>query len=119
MKQKALLTSIVLIVALMIFTSCNSIGLLSEKNSWLPNYIDSFGDFFKVYFMLQLSIILIGVLLGFFIGKGGYIVSLTLHFIWIVSFRDYGFSLVLLLFGLFSIISFLISTLNIFRKREY
>jgi hypothetical protein len=119
MRQKILLTSIVLVVATMLLSSCNSIGLLSEKNSWLLDDIDSFGDFIKVYFVLQLSIILIGVFLGFFLGKGGYIVALILHFIWIVSYRDYGFFIVLLLFGLFSIISFLISTLNIFRRNKY
>lgn len=119
MRQKIQLTSIFLVITTILFTSCNSIGLLSEKNSWLPDDIEGVGDFFKVYFVLQLSILLIGILLGFFLGRAGYVVSLILHFIWIVSYREYGFFVVLLLFGLFSIVSVLISTLSIFRKRDY
>lgn len=119
MRQKLLLTSIGVVTITLLLTSCKSVGLLSNKNSWLPDGIEGVADFFKVYFVLQLSILLIGILLGFFLGRAGYIVSLVLHFIWIVSYRDYGFFIVLLLFGLFSIISFLISSLSVFRKREF
>jgi len=103
---------------LLTLSSCSSVGLLSEKNSWLPHDIESVGDFFGVYFVLQISIIIVSLILVFFFGKGGYIISLIAHFIWIVSYRDYGFWLVLLLFGLFSIVSFII---NIFfgTKRNY
>jgi hypothetical protein len=107
-----------LLLTTLLLTSCKSIGLLSDKNSWLPDDIESFGDFFGIYFVLQISILLTSILLGLILGKGGYIVSLVLHFIWIVSYRDYGFFMVLLLFGLFSVISFLISSLNLFRRNE-
>jgi hypothetical protein len=93
-----------LLLTTLLLTSCKSIGLLSDKNSWLPDDIESFGDFFGIYFVLQISILLTSILLGLILGKGGYIVSLVLHFIWIVSYRDYGFFMVLLLFGLFSVI---------------
>ena len=103
---------------LLTLSSCSSVGLLSEKNSWLPHDITSFGDFFGIYFTLQISIIIVSLILGFFFGKGGNTIALIAHFIWIVSYRDYGFWLVLLLFGLFSIVTFII---NIFfgAKRKY
>ena len=101
-----------LLITLLFLSSCSDVGLLSEKNSWIVRNIDSFGDFFKVYFVLQISIILTSLILGTFLGNIGYIISLAIHFIWIISARDYGFFIVLLLFGLFSIISFL------FQRRE-
>ena len=64
-----------------LLTSCKSVGLLSDKNSWLPDEIESLGDFFGIYFVLQISIFLIGILLVFILDKGAYIVSLVLHFI--------------------------------------
>lgn len=95
-------------LSLMLTNSCSSnIGLMSEKNSWLVREMDGPGDFLQVYIVLQLSILLIAIVLGFFLGKAGQIISLVMHFIWIVSFRDYGFLTVLLLFSLFSIVSFL------------
>ena len=106
------------LIASLFLSGCSSVGLMSEKNSWLPDEIESFGDFFGVYFVMQISMIIVSLLLSFIIGKGGYTVSLVLHFIWIVSYRDYGFFNVLLLFGLFSVISFVIISLNIFNKNN-
>lgn len=103
---------------LLILSSCSSIGLLSEENSWLTNDIESVGDFFGVYFVLQISIIIVSLILSFFFGKGGNSISLIAHFIWIVSYRDYGFWLVLLLFSLFSIVSFIIKIFFV-AKRNY
>lgn len=96
----------------LVLTSCDSIGLLSEKNSWIVNDINGFGDFIKVYVALQISIIIVAIIIGLFLGKAGYYISLIIHFIWIISSRDYGFFNVLLLFGLFTILSFLY---NIYR----
>lgn len=99
-----------------LLTSCSTIGLLGEKNSWLVQNINSVGDFFKVYVILQISILLISLALSILLSKLGYIIALILHFIWIVTYRDYGFFKVLLLFGLFTIISMILS--NIFGKRR-
>lgn len=94
-------------------TSCSTnIGLMSEKNSWLVHEMDGLGDFLQVYFVLQLSILLIALILGIFLGKAGQIISLVMHFIWIISYRDYGFITVLLLFSLFSLVSFLYNLLR-------
>ncbi|UMB52619.1 hypothetical protein MKD41_09745 [Lutibacter sp. A64] len=96
------------IIPLLLLTSCSEVGLLSEKNSWIVNDISSIEDFFKVYVVLQVSIIIVGVILSLLLSKLGSIISLIIHFIWIVYERDYGFLNVLLLFGLFTIVSFLI-----------
>lgn len=99
-------------ISLLLLTSCSKVGLLSEDNSWLIQNINSIGDFFKVYLIVQLSIVIIGVLLSFLLGRLGYVISLVIHFIWIIAERDYGFFKVLMLFGLFSLISFVFSLLR-------
>ncbi|GGZ92181.1 hypothetical protein [Algibacter mikhailovii] len=104
---------------ILFLTSCSEIGLLSEKNSWIVNNIDSVGVFLKVYFVLQISIIIVSLILGIFLGRLGYLISLVIHFIWIVSARDYGFFKVLLLFGLFTIVSFLINLLKAGNRQSY
>jgi hypothetical protein len=109
-KVNLLKLSSVLFVVLL-FTSCSSVGLLSDENSWLPHKIDDFSDFYKAYLILQISILINSLLWGIFFGRGGYPISVITHFIWIVSYRDYGFLIVLLLFGLFSIIRLIISPL--------
>jgi len=86
---------------------------MAEHNSWLPKNIESFGDFLGVYFAIQISVIIVSIIFSLIIGRAGYFVSLILHYIWIITYRDYGFFIVLLLFGLFSIISHLIITLFI------
>lgn len=118
MIRENLIKSSSVIFGLLMLTSCSSVGLLSEKNSWLPHEIDGVGDFFGVYVVLQISILLISLLLSIIFGRAGYIISLISHFIWIVSYRDYGFWSVLLLFGLFSIVSFIINLLRA-PKRDY
>ncbi len=106
--MKSILKNRILIVILvsLLLTSCSSVGLLDDN---IPYTINSVGQFLKLYLVLQISILIVGLLLSLFLGKLGYIISLLLHFIWIVSQRDYGFFKVFLLFGLFSIISFVIS----------
>ncbi|PKP40495.1 MAG: hypothetical protein CVT95_13580 [Bacteroidetes bacterium HGW-Bacteroidetes-12] len=95
-----------------LLTSCSTIGLLGEKNSWLVHNITSVGDFLKVYIVLQISILLVSVILSFFLDRLGFIIALILHFIWIVTYRDYGFFKVLLHFGLFTIISIILNTIR-------
>ncbi len=97
-KNQIYITTIALI--LLTLTSCNSIGFLSEKNSWLPREIESLGDFLGVYFVLQISIFLVSLLLAMAFGDGSNLISLLLHFIWIISYRDYGFFTILFLFAL-------------------
>jgi len=99
-------------LVLIIFSGCKSIGLLSEDNAWLPKEIESIGTFFKIYIILQISIIIIGLVFGLILGNAGYIISLIIHFIWIVTYRDYGFWKVLFLFRMFSIISFIFNTFS-------
>ena len=119
---KSILTNykiVFFLAPILLLTSCSEIGLLSEKNSWIVNNIDSVGDFLKVYFVLQISIILVSLILGILLGRLGYIISLVIHFIWIVSARDYGFFKVLLLFGLFTIVSYLINLLKAGNRKKY
>lgn len=97
-----------ILFSLVLFTSCSSVMLVGDSTA---KSIDSVGDFLGVYIMLQLSIFIMGVLLSFFLGGFGYVVSVIAHFIWVVSERDYGFFTVLLLFSLASIVSFLLNIL--------
>lgn len=87
-----------------ILSSCSEVGLMSNKNKYLPHDIDGFGEFFQVFLVLQLSMLLVALLLSIFFGEGGGFISGILHFIWIVSFRDYGFFIVLTLFALLQIV---------------
>lgn len=98
--------SIFIVLILLLFTGCSEIGLLSEDNSWVVKEINSTRDFFKVYLVLQLSIFIVGLLIGIIFSKTGYKISLLIHFIWIISARSYGFLMVFLLFGLFFIASY-------------
>lgn len=103
---------------LFLLTSCSEVGLLSEENSWIVGTINGVGDFLKVYIVLQISIIVLGLILGIFLGGLGKIISLVAHFIWIVSVRDYGFLNVLLLFSIFSIISFLFNLIRSNNRKD-
>lgn len=117
--MKKLLSNKCVLVLALLFTSCSSFGLLDEKNSWILEDIDSIGDFFQVYLVFQLSIIIAGVILGLIVGRAGYLISVIIHFIWIVVYRDYGFFTVLLLFGLLTLLRFIFSTFrNINRKEQ-
>lgn len=102
----------------LIVISCDSVGLLSEKNSWIVDDINNFGDFIKVYIVLQISIIIVAIIFGFLLGKAGYYISLIIHFIWIVSSREYGFLIVILLFSLFTIISFIYNLIRFGAKKN-
>ena len=96
--------------------SCSSIGLMDKG---APRQINDFGDFFSVYIILQVSILLIAIILSLFLGDIGYIISLLLHFLWVISYRDYGFFSVLILFGLTTIVSIGIKTLIfLYRNRR-
>lgn len=95
-------------ILMLLLSSCSEVGLMSEKNSWILDEINSVSDFFKVYFMLQLSMILYGLMLSLLIGELGNFIILIAHFIWIIYARDYGFFTVLLLFGLLSIFTILL-----------
>ena len=57
--------------------SCSSIGLMDKGT---PMQINDFGDFFSMYIVLQISILLIAIILSLFLGDIGYIISLLLHF---------------------------------------
>jgi hypothetical protein len=109
-----------LLIQILFLCSCTEVGLLSEKNSWILEEINTVSDFFKVYFMLQLSILIFGVFLSLIIGDLGYFIILIAHFIWIVSARDYGYLNLFLLFGLMTVISIVLNFLfNLIRLRRY
>jgi hypothetical protein len=113
----------IVVASLMLFStlsSCSSIGLLSDDSSLFPKEIDSFSDFLSVWFFLQLSILLVGLLLGFFLGQAGSNLSTLLHFIWLISYRDYGFWTVLGLMIFLQIVLMLVVplVLSAFRNRN-
>lgn len=116
-KSDGKLRTLLLPALAVVITGCSNVGLLSDRNRRVLDEISDVGDFFKVYFILQLSIIFVGLLLMFIFGRAGYYISLIAHFIWIISFRDYGFFIVLLLFSFFSIVSFLFNLLIGRRRR--
>ncbi|MFM2268050.1 MAG: hypothetical protein RL757_1491 [Bacteroidota bacterium] len=116
LKKEILFSLCCILLILCLSTGCGEVGFMSEKNSWLPREIESLEDFFHIYLALQLSIFFISILLSFVLSKLGYFVSLIIHFIWIVSYRDYGFFSVLMLFSILSIILILIAN---FRKIKY
>ncbi len=95
---KILVMSISAICIITLVTSCAKVGLMSNKSSTIPIDINSVAEFFKVFLRLQISMILIAVILGLGLDKLGAVVSTLLHLIWIVTYRDYGFFIVLLLF---------------------
>jgi hypothetical protein len=101
---------------MILLSSCSEVGLLSEKNSWILDEINSVSDFFKVYFMIQLSMLIFGLLLSSILDNLGKLISLVAHFIWIIYARDYGFFTVLLLFGLLTIISILFQVVHSWYK---
>lgn len=112
--MKHLYTKIILCLSLMILlTSCSTgVGLLSEKNSWLPYEIKGTMDFLKVFLIVQVSIIIAGAILGIFLSKLGQLLSVLAHFVWIVLFRDYGFFTVFFLFIAPVIINFVYGTIK-------
>lgn len=117
MKQiKLIKNSIFIIFSLLILSSCSEIGLLDQDT--MPIEIYGVGDFLKTYFILQISILIIGLLISIFFGEIGSIISLVLHFIWVVGYRDYGFWTVLLLFFLFSIVTYFIRPLILIIKNS-
>lgn len=99
------------LIIILLLTSCSEVGLMSEKNSYLVEEITDFSSFISVYIVLQISILLTAFLLMFIFDAAGYGISILLHFIWVVSYRDYGFLVVLLLFFGFSLVMFLVNFL--------
>lgn len=106
MKKQYLTKIVSILFILILLTSCSSLGLMSDKSSWLPHEIYSFGDFLEVYLILQVSMIIVSFFISIFFG-GGRIVSVIAHFIWIIIYRDYSFWILLLLFGIPPIIRFI------------
>ena len=109
-KTKLFLFTLIIFLSVF-FSSCSSVGLLDERNSWMVTNINSIGAFLKVYIALQISILLMSLATSLFLGRLGYFVVVFFHFIWIVTYRDYGFFMVLLLFSIFSLISWVFSIL--------
>lgn len=101
------LVIIILCSVAFLTSSCTDPVILSA----LPNRISSFGSFVHVWFLLQLSVLLSGLILSLFFGKGAAMISLVGHFIWIVWYRDYGFGILLLMFIFNFIMSFLLTAL--------
>lgn len=100
------------LVSILFFTSCSKVGLLNKKNSLVLESINSIGDFFKVYIVLQVSMLLFAMFMSVLVGKAAYKISLVLHFIWIVFARDYGFFNVLFLFLLLPSVLYLINIIG-------
>ncbi len=117
-KRLVLMTTLLALITTLL-TSCSNIGLMSNNNKYLPTDIDGFGDFMQVFFVLQISMLIVALVLGFFIGGAGGYVSGALHFIWIVSNRDYGFMTVLALFFFLQLVLMLIipAILALFGKK--
>ena len=103
---------LLLITSMLLLTSCSSIMLVGDDTL---QSIESIGDFFKVYFILQLSIYICSLIFTF-IPLGGRTTSIIIHFIWVVSERDYGFFKVMLLFSLFTNIRYLSALSSKYRK---
>src|SRR5690554_1722226 len=98
--KRLLLYFIIISLFLISCNDPNELGLLSDRNTWLAKNINSFSDFFKTFLVLQLSIFITSMIISIFLKKIGYYVSMLIHFIWIVWFRDYGFMNVCILFTL-------------------
>ena len=104
---------VILLIPLFFFLAgCSEIGFVNQKS--MVSEINGVGDFFRVYLTLQFSIFIISLLLSIFISRLGYVVTLILHFVWVVSYRDYGFLMVFLLFSLFTIGLFLFKFFIVF-----
>ena len=107
-----------------LLTSCGNIEQMTDVISLLVQNITSVGDFFKVYIVIQLSIFIDTLIFGLLISllfhsNSSYIVyifMIIIHFIWIVTNRDYGFFIVLLLFSLFTIILWIYSYIRGIRR---
>lgn len=113
--QRTYSLALIMLLLIVLLSSCSGLILVNDNNRWLVKEISGIGDFFKVFFIFHLSILLLGVLLGFELGKLGYVISLIINFILIIYYRDYGFLNVLLLFGSFFIGSFLY---NLYKSRK-
>src|SRR5690554_2143458 len=113
---------LILFLFSILLTSCSGdlyeLGLLSDRNTWLAKNINSFSDFFKTFLVLQLSIFITSMILSIFLKKIGYYVSMLIHFIWIVWFRDYGFMNVFILFSLPIIFNLIFSFLILKSKNK-
>jgi len=82
---------------LLVFSSCSDSGLFHSMWSMLPDYIDSFGGFMHAFFVIILIQFVIGLLVRLLLGNLDFIISIVLFFV-ILSAKDYGFFLTLLLF---------------------
>ena len=107
-----------LLVISLLLVGCSSDSKVMFLMKGIPESIDTVGDFLLTWFLLQISILLLALLLGVFLGELGFTISSIVHFIWIIMYRDYGFIKVTLLFFLFGIVTYLLSIIRSFIKRE-
>lgn len=99
----ALLVISLLLVGCSSDSSGSSIMFLMEKT---PEQIDSIGSFLWVWFLLQISLLIVTIPM-FFLGPIGFLISIAIHLNWIITERDYGGLTVFLLFiieSLFAIV---------------
>lgn len=99
----ALLVISLLLVGCSSDSSGSSIMFLMEKT---PEQIDSIGSFLWVWFLLQISLLIVTIPM-FFLGPIGFLISIVIHLNWIITERDYGGLTVFLLFiieSLFAIV---------------
>ena len=116
----ALLVISLLLVGCSSDSSGSSIMFLMEKT---PEQIDSIGSFLWVWFLLQISLLIVTIPM-FFLGPIGFLISIVIHLNWIITERDYGGLTVFLLFiieSLFAIvliITFIKMVTEYFKSRK-
>ena len=105
-----------MLAILLLLTGC--VGIMFEKNSWLPEEMDGVNDFLKVFLVLEVSIFLFALPLNFIVGQASITISTIIHWIWIVYNREYGIFMVIALFGFSYFISYVINWVWIFWKKS-
>lgn len=96
----------ILFLSSLFLVSCSSFLEQMDKNT--ESGIENFPQFLAVYISVQLSVVLFVFILGFFIKESAPIVSVLLHWGWLVWFRDYGFFMVLLLMILCVVVPYIL-----------
>lgn len=99
---------LVLLFISLFLVSCSSDSKVMFLMKKIPETIEGIGDFFCVWGLLQISILILALLLSIIFGKVAIIISNIAHFFWIIAYRDYGFLMVTLLFFLNTIVIFLL-----------
>ena len=95
------------IITTFFLLSCTSdSGII--KNT--PQEINTIGNFFLVWGLLEISIIIISMIFFFTpLGPLGYIISFIGHFLWILIYRNDGFVNILLLAILSFIVTYIVA----------